>query len=54
MTESIKIVDIVVEYTDKEGKSSKLVIVLNEIISKNLGEILRIDDYIDKVKRIFK
>jgi hypothetical protein len=52
MKESIKIVDIVVEYTDEKGKTSKVVVVLNETISNNLGEILEIDDYKEKIKNI--
>ncbi len=52
MTESIRIVDIVVEYTDDEGEKSKVAVVLNDVISSNLGEILEINDYIEKIKSL--
>jgi hypothetical protein len=50
MTESIRIVDIVVEYTDDEGEKSKVVV--NDLISNNLGEILEINDYMEKIKSV--
>lgn len=52
MEESIKVVDLVVEYTDNEGKKSKVAIVLNDQLSRHLGEILLIDDYLEKVKSL--
>ena len=54
MTESIKIVDIIVEYTDEEGKKSKVLVVLNESISTNLGKILDISEYKEKIKNMIK
>lgn len=52
MTESIKIVDIVVEYTDEDGKKSKVVVVLNDIVSNNLGDFLDINVYKEKIKSL--
>ena len=54
MTESIKIVDIVVEYTDDKGNKTKIMVVLNEAISDNLGEILDINEYKEKIKGMIK
>jgi len=54
MTESIKIVDIVVEYTDEDGIKTKIAVVLNEIVSNNLGEFLDINDYKEKIKNMIK
>jgi len=52
MTESIRIVDIVVEYTNDEGEKTKVVVVLNDVISNNLGEMLEINDYMEKIKSL--
>jgi hypothetical protein len=54
MSESIKIVDIVVEYTDEDGVKSKVMVVLNETISNNLGDILEINDYKEKIKNMIQ
>jgi hypothetical protein len=50
--EEVKITDMIVEYTDEEGKKSKVIIVLNETVSHNLGKFLDIDDYKEKIKNI--
>ena len=50
MPESITITDLVIEYTDDEGLKKKVMIVLNEIVSRNLGDFLDIGDYKDKIK----
>ena len=52
MTESIKIADIIVEYTDDEGGKTKILVVLNESVSTNLGEILDITEYKEKIKKM--
>jgi hypothetical protein len=50
--EEVKITDMIVEYTDEEGKKSKVIIVLNETVSHNLGQFLDIHDYKEKIKNI--
>ena len=52
MKESVKIVDLVVEYTNEEGEIKKVVVVLTEQISSNLGEILEIENYLEKIKSL--
>lgn len=52
MKEGVKIVDLVVEYTNEEGEIKKVIVVLTEQISSNLGEMLEIENYLDKIKSL--